>query len=246
MYPPDPDLAEVPTGSLAPGDVAGEPALRADARRNRDQIIAAASHAFADEGPDVPMEEIARRAGVGVGTLYRRFADREALVLAVIRDSVEAVVLEMRRAAAEEPLAWDALVCAVDHSRQLKLSLRASNLLSAGHPATRDDVRLRDLRSELIDVIDGLVTAAQREGTLRPDVGTGDVMFLFSQVYRATSSDAEDTAAKRALAVLLDGLRIGPKSALPGRPLPAQAVREAVTRSTTTTYGASRQNDEAE
>ena len=152
----------------------------------------------------------------------------------MIRDSVEAVVLEMRRAAAEEPLAWDALVCAVEYSRQLKLSLRAGNLLSAGHPAARDDLRLRTLRGELIDVIDGLVTAAQREGTLRPDVGTGDVMFLFSQVYRATSSDAEDTAAQRALAILLDGLRTGPKSALPGRALSAQDVRRAVKRSTTT------------
>jgi AcrR family transcriptional regulator len=233
MYPADPDQTGTPTGSVMPGDVAEEPVLRADARRNRDQIIAAASHAFAAEGADVPMEEIARRAGVGVGTLYRRFADREALVLAVIRDSVEAVVLEMRRAAAEEPLAWDALVCAVNHSRQLKLSLRASNLLSAGHPAARDDARLRDLRSELIDVIDGLVTAAQREGTLRPDVGTGDVMFLFSQVYRAPSSDTEDTAVKRALEILLDGLRIGPKSSLPGQPLSADDVRRAVRRSTT-------------
>lgn len=235
MYLPDVDLTETTDGCPPSGAVPAEPALRADARRNRDQIIAAASHAFADEGADVPMEEIARRAGVGVGTLYRRFADREALVLAVIRDSVEAVVLEMRRAAAEEPLAWDALVCAVDYSRQLKLSLRASNLLSAGHPAARDDARLRDLRSELIDVIDGLVTAAQREGTLRPDVGTGDVMFLFSQVYRATSSDVEDTAAKRALAILLDGLRVGPRSALPGRPLSAQAVRKAIRRSATAT-----------
>nr|WP_238440965.1 helix-turn-helix domain-containing protein [Frankia sp. AgW1.1] len=65
-----------------------ETRLRADARRNRDRIIATAKLAFADDGPDVPMEEIARLAGVGVGTLYRRFPDRDALVVAVVRDSL--------------------------------------------------------------------------------------------------------------------------------------------------------------
>src|SRR5690349_16231486 len=84
--------------------------LRADARRNREQIIAAAKKMFLEFGPDVPMEEIARGAGVGVGTLYRRFPDREALIRAVARDNFEVVLAEARTVAAEEPSAWQAIV----------------------------------------------------------------------------------------------------------------------------------------
>jgi AcrR family transcriptional regulator len=197
--------------------------LRADARRNRDQIIAAAAQAFAENGGDVPMEEIARRAGVGVGTLYRRFADREALVLAVVQDSVEGLLAEMCRAVEEEPLAWDALVRALNHSRQLKLSLRITTVLAAGRSAIRADARVQELKRELITVIDSVIAAAQREGSLRSDVGTGDVMFLFTLVHRADSAGAEDLAAARAFGVLLDGLRTGPHAALPGSPLPAPA-----------------------
>ena len=75
--------------------------LRADARRNRDQLVDAAGALFAERGPDVPMEEIARRAGVGVGTLYRRFPDRDALVRAVAYESLQRVVANARSAAGE-------------------------------------------------------------------------------------------------------------------------------------------------
>ena len=84
--------------------------LRADARRNREQIIVAARGVFAERGFDVPMDEIARAAKVGVGTLYRRFPDRDALMRAVATDSLTRVLDEARRAAAEEPSAWQALV----------------------------------------------------------------------------------------------------------------------------------------
>src|SRR5881227_3330880 len=83
--------------------------LRADARRNRDQILAAARSIFAAQGPEVPMEEIARAAGVGVGTLYRRFPDRDALIRAVAVENFERVLTDARAAAKEEPSAWLAL-----------------------------------------------------------------------------------------------------------------------------------------
>ena len=84
--------------------------LRSDAKRNREQLIAAAARTFVAGGPDVPMEEIARAAGVGVGTLYRRFADRESLMVAVAQTSLDTLLGRVRAAAAEEPRAWDALV----------------------------------------------------------------------------------------------------------------------------------------
>ena len=197
--------------------------LRADARRNRQQIIEAAAKAFAEDGGEVPMEEIARRAGVGVGTLYRRFPDRDALVLAVAQESIAGVVAQIRAVVEQEPRAWDALVKSMSYSRELKLSLRPTTSASAAAAeAVRSDPLIRDLRREFGELITRLVSAAQREGSLRDDVGAGDVAHLFTLVYRATETHplgTFDLAARRALGVVLDGLRVGPHGELPGRPL---------------------------
>src|SRR4051812_45368611 len=80
--------------------------LRADARRNRDQIVAAARTIFVAQGPNAPMEEIARSAGVGVGTLYRRFPDRKTLIREVAQDSFARALAEARASIEEEPTAW--------------------------------------------------------------------------------------------------------------------------------------------
>jgi AcrR family transcriptional regulator len=202
---------------------AATPSLRADARRNREQLLTAAARAFVEEGPEVPMEEIARSAGVGVGTLYRRFADREALMVAVVQHNLESLLEKIRGAAEDEPRAWDALVRSMSYSRELRISLPATSLLPpALASAVRNDPVVRRLRQELTDVTNRLVHAAQQEGTLRPDVGAGDVAQLFTLVYRATPATGDhvaDLAATRALAVILDGLRTGPHGTLPGRPL---------------------------
>ena len=98
--------------------------LRADARRNRDQILAAAREVFTAQGPEVPMEEIARAAGVGVGTLYRRFPDRESLIRAVAQESFTQVIDDARAACAEEATGWAALERLVRRSRRLQVSLQ--------------------------------------------------------------------------------------------------------------------------
>jgi AcrR family transcriptional regulator len=197
--------------------------LRADARRNRRQLIDAAARAFAEDGGDVPMEEIARRAGVGVGTLYRRFPDRDALVLAVAQDSLQGLVTQVREAVEQEPRAWDALVRSISYSRELKLSVRpASSVSSTAAAAVRSDPVIVDLRQQFAELLTRLVDAAQREGSIRADVGAGDVVHLFALVYRATETRASgtaDLAARRALGVVLDGLRVGPHGDLPGHPL---------------------------
>lgn len=200
---------------------AESPLLRADARRNRDQIIASATRAFAEHGEDVPMEEIARAAGVGVGTLYRRFPDRTTLVLAVVQDSMRSLLDQVRRCHEDEPTAWDALVRGLSHSRELKLSMRMSHLISpATESRVRADATLQLLRQQLIETFDHLVDAAQVEGSLRPDVATPDVVRLFGSVYHSSHQDPGDTEelhARRALSVVLDGLRVGPHQTLPSR-----------------------------
>ncbi|GLY71476.1 TetR/AcrR family transcriptional regulator [Amycolatopsis taiwanensis] len=200
--------------------------LRADARRNRDQIIAAAKQVFLDQGPDVPMEVIARRAGVGVGTLYRRFPDRESLILAVSRRNFEEVVTEARAAAAEEPTAWAAIVRLLQRSRGLKLSVQLAVLSPLARAILRDDETTQEFRAEIMLILDELVRGAQAEGSMRRDVGAGDVAVLCSLLLMDLPlEDLSDLVLDRALAVMIDGLRATSQSPLPGRPITGEDLR---------------------
>jgi AcrR family transcriptional regulator len=208
-----------------------ETPLRADARRNRDQIIAAARVIFAEQGPDVPMEVIARAAAVGVGTLYRRFPDRDALISAVARDNFVRVLTEARASIAEEPTAWDALVRFLRQSRELKLSVQLAMVSPVAAVVIRDDPLTDEFRRALLGELDTVVHAAQEEGTLRKDVDTGDVAMLFSLLLRQISGDDEFAriAPDRCMALMLDGLRAQPGSPLPGRPLTGEDLNKHLT-----------------
>ena len=197
-----------------------EAPLRADARRNRDQILVAAREIFAERGADVPMEEIARRASVGVGTLYRRFVDREALIRAVFRDTFQVVADETRAALEQERTAWDALMRIMRQSAWLHVSVQAkSPRVTAVVRADEETSRVRD---ELLDMLDEVVRRAQDEGSLRRDVGVGDLAMLFVSVVHQVPSVTEDAAGLvpgRVLAIMMDGLRAPAPGRLPGRPL---------------------------
>jgi AcrR family transcriptional regulator len=196
--------------------------LRADARRNRDQILAAAKVMFARQGPDAPMEEIAREAGVGIGTLYRRFPDRQALIRAVAQDNFATVLAETRTAVAAEATAWDALVRIVRQSREVQLSVQLAILSPLARSIIRDDPITGKFRHELLETLDRVVRAAQAEGALRPDVGPGDIAALLSLLLaRIPMLPAGPSwlATERALALMLDGLRAQPGTELPGHPL---------------------------
>jgi AcrR family transcriptional regulator len=193
--------------------------LRADARRNRDQIIATARSMFARGGLDVPMEEIARGAGVGVGTLYRRFTDRDALIRAVLEDNLTRLLTEIRAAAAEEPTAWQALVRLLTASVRLRLSVHLA--VHFRHTLT-DDPNVTAMRSQLLDTLDDLVRAAQHDGDLRPDVGTGDVAQL--SVLLSRTPELSEMSARRCTAIMIDGLRAtAAVEQLPGEPVASLA-----------------------
>jgi AcrR family transcriptional regulator len=198
--------------------------LRADARRNRDQILAAAKELFAEQGVAVPMEEIARRASVGVGTLYRRFRDRDELLRAVLEDVIQRVVVEAREAYRTEPTAWRALERILRQSAQFRVVMRVIRR-SAEVQSMRlgDNPEIARLRNEAYDVVDQVVAAAHEEGSLRADVGTTDVIVMFSSAMHqglALRDELVTLVADRALAIMLDGLRAGhPGEPLPGRPL---------------------------
>ena len=197
-----------------------EAPLRADARRNRDQILVAAREIFAERGVDVPMEEIARRASVGVGTLYRRFVDREALIRAVFRDTFQAVADETRSALEQEPTAWAALMRIMRQSAWLHMSVQTKSPLVTA--VVRADEETSGIRDDLLDMLDEVVRGAQTEGTLRPDVGVGDLAMLFASVVHQTQAVTRDVAGLvpgRVLAIMMDGLRAPASGELPGRPL---------------------------
>lgn len=197
--------------------------LRADARRNRDQIIAAAREMFSERGLAVPMEEIARRAAVGVGTLYRRFRDRDALLRAVLRENFESVIAEARAARGAAPTPWDALVQIMHQSTRFRMTMKMSDRAPEIKAVLLADPEIARLRREALGILDEVISAAQAEGTLRADVGLVDVTVLFSSVLHQgiqLREAADELAPYRCLAIMLDGLRADrANSGLPGRPL---------------------------
>ena len=193
------------------------PTLRRDARENRNRILAAARAAFAAEGVDVPVETIADRAGVGMGTLYRRFPTKHDLVQAVIEESLDAFVV-----AAEEGLAeddpWTGFTGFVERVLELHVENRALREVLAGteHGHARDAVRRR-----VRPLVRRLIERAHADGSLRPDFAPEDMPLVFmtaGRVLEAGRGVAPDLW-RRYLGLLLDGLRAGGATPLPRGPL---------------------------
>jgi AcrR family transcriptional regulator len=177
--------------------------LRADARRNRERVLAAAQEAFAAEGLAVPLDEIARRAGVGAGTVYRHFPTKEALFEAAIVDRVDRIIASAREladAADPVPAFFDFLARLVAEG-SVKRDL-ADAVGGADAPAYLRPVH------ELNTVIGTLLTRAQEAGGVRADIDVDDLMRLVKGAFLAThGSTATPAQRDRAFAVVFDGLR---------------------------------------
>jgi AcrR family transcriptional regulator len=205
--------------------------LRADALRNRERLLAAARDLFVEQGPDAPLEEVARRAGVGIATLYRRFPDRGALMREVALDVLTRVTREARAALAEEPDAFRALGRYLH--RALDLRIAAVMPVLADRLTIEGDEELRRARDELAGLYGAMVGEAQRRGLLRADVGFGDIGLLVIRLARPVPGllprPMDDTLAHRHLDLLLDGLRAssraGAEAPLPGRALTLEDLR---------------------
>src|SRR6201999_4016536 len=149
--------------------------LRADAKRNRDQILAGARELMVNQGVGVPMEEIARHAGVGVGTLYRRFPDRVALLRALSVHTVEDMTDLARTALRSEPDAWTALSRFIRECVALRLGALRSIVDPQLHTALQHSGEVRSAREDLLSIVEQMIDAAQRDGSMRTDVGVVDV-----------------------------------------------------------------------
>jgi AcrR family transcriptional regulator len=179
--------------------------MRADAQRNRDQIVAAARVLFITGGVDTPMEEIAKGAGVGVGTLYRRFPDRAALMSAVAADIFGRLADMISAARAEEPSAWDALRRYLREWAEFRLGLLQDPLCSSLSVALQADEGLREIRTRWLDQFDETIREAQQAGDVRKDVGLEEIATFMNMLIRAEPSPVTN----RILALMLDGLRPG-------------------------------------
>jgi AcrR family transcriptional regulator len=182
--------------------------LRADAQRNRTRLLDVAVRAFSQEGTDVPLDAIAKEAGVGIGTLYRHFPTREALVEAVYRnelarlcDSVDDLLASLPPDKAMR--SWmDRFVDYMTTKRGMADALRAV-IASGGNPYAES-------RDRLTAAITTLLKAGAATGTLRGDVEPKDVLASLSGISLAAGEPTQRDQAGRMLDLLLDGLRYRP------------------------------------
>ena len=182
--------------------------LRADARLNRERILAAARDSFVERGADVPLEEIAARAGVGIATLYRRFPDRAALQRAVALDVLTRVGQEARAAIEEEPDAFSALVRYMRRALAMQVSAVVPALPGS---VDLEDEEFRAVRMESASLMEAMIERAQAQGALRPGIVFGDIALLLVRLSRplpGTLDRAVDLEmAQRHLTLLIDGMR---------------------------------------
>ena len=194
--------------------------LRRDAEANRGRILEAAAEAFAEHGLEVPVDEIARRAGVGMGTLYRRFPTKSALVEAIFEEHLDRLA-----ALAEEGLRdddpWRGFAGFLEGTVALQAENRGFAAIVAMH--LRDEKLLTDARKRVTPLVTELIERAQVAGKLRADIVHEDISVLFwtsARVVDATR-DVAPEFWRRHLALALDGLRPQGATPLPHPPLTA-------------------------
>jgi AcrR family transcriptional regulator len=181
--------------------------LRADAQRNRDRLLDIAVRAFSQDGPEVTLDAIAKDAGVGIGTLYRHFPTREALVEAAYRNELaklcDATAGLLQAMPPDEALrGWmDRFTDYMTTKRGMADALRAV-IASGGNPYEQS-------RGRLIAAITTLLQAGAAAGTLRSDTEPGDVLASLSGVSLTAGEPAQRDQARRLLDLLMDGLRYG-------------------------------------
>ena len=200
--------------------------LRADAERNRERIVTAAARLFAEQGLSVPLEDVARSAGVGVATLYRRFPTRTDLAIAAFERNMTSYIDAVEKAFSN-PRPWDGFrelvfdLCALQASDP---GLRA--LLTTAFPASSV---IEQRAAETVDKVGEVIARAQQDGSLRSDIGVGDVVVMLlanAGVLEATREHAPE-AWRRFAALMIDAFRAGTHGPLPP-PTPADELRSSI------------------
>lgn len=205
------------TDTAAAPATAGLPArpLRADAERNRRRILVAAAEVFARRGLDAGLDEIARHAGVGTGTVYRRFPDKDVLIEALFEDRMDRL-LELAQACAAMDDPWRALLTLLEGSVEMQLADRGLKDLIYGEVGCGE--RFTRKREQIMPLLAGVLQRAQEAGQVRADVTLTDLAVLqFTLTALGTfTAEVSPQAWRRHLHLLVDGLRAA-------RPAPSPA-----------------------
>lgn len=201
------------------GAVSHQPGERADSRRNRRLLVEAARRAVTEHGVNVSALDIANAAGVGVGTLYRRFGSKEALIECVILTMIERL-----RERAAEALAdsdpWAGLAGFLIAHAEVQLECRGLAEAAAMLPERKFELFGAQIR-ELLGAVERLTRRAHKAGVLRRDVTWRDIVLLTRaplETNQAMGLQGDDNQWRRTMAVMLDGLRAPGVSPLPGSP----------------------------
>jgi len=191
--------------------------LRADAQRNREKLLAAATQAFAEHGEDVALETVAARAGVGIGTLYRHFPNRDALVVAAYRHEVAQLCAAAPELLAELPpdaalRAWaERFTNYIATKRAMGSALRSA--------AGSDSPLFAEMGERMVGAMRLLFDAGVRAGTLRADADPRDVLRVLSGIWFLPAGPEWRETVGRMLDLVIDGLRYGAsRSARRARP----------------------------
>jgi AcrR family transcriptional regulator len=191
---------------------AARPKLRADAESNRRRIIAAAREVFRDRGVGATLDDVARHAGVGVGTVYRRFAGKEELLDLLVEDMIEVIAGHVQ-AGLDASDAWTGLTECVHHVCAEQAGDRGLREVMLG--TGRGPERRAQIRERVGPMLDELVVRAQRAGKLRADLVSADVAMLQLMLAAITEHSGQPDLWRRYLVLLLDGLRAQPGAVTP-------------------------------
>jgi AcrR family transcriptional regulator len=196
--------ADVTRGGAAGKALTGARKPRADAQRNRDSLLEAAKAAFAEAGPEASLDEIARRAGVGIGTLYRHFPTRDAVVEAVYRREVQQLAGAAPRLIeslppAEALRAWMRLF--IDYIAAKRVIAPALKSLVGGSALYADS------SARINEAMALLVERARASGDIRPDADSADLLRALIGFAYVNSAPDWEASARRLIDLLIDGLR---------------------------------------
>jgi AcrR family transcriptional regulator len=187
--------------------------LRADARRNREAVIAAAKKLFAEEGLDAQMPDVARAARVGVGTVYRHFPNKDSLIAALVTDRFERMA-EKARQSLEAQDAWEGLADFIRFAARIQADDRGLCEVMGSRPEVMNTAAYS---AGLPELTDRLVKRAQRSGQLRRDLEWEDIPMIACGLGRVTQTGPVPSVGRwpRLVEIILDGLRAPGSRRLP-------------------------------
>jgi AcrR family transcriptional regulator len=181
--------------------------MRKDALRNRERVLQAAAETFAKAGNEAQMDDIAKRCGLGVGTLYRHFRTKDKLLEALLLDGLDQFLAAAQASREQAATPWDALASFIRATAHMLVANRALKEMADGLAATSPEIE--EKKRQVYELVATLVRDAQRSGELRADFSTDDLPVLFSGLGTTQSRDPAIAAAQtdRFVDIVLDGLR---------------------------------------